>query len=59
MSDEYYGTIKYKGYWEIGGRYGIAINLVQRPFWLHRLMMPLLLGIHWFNGEWKDNEHIQ
>lgn len=43
------GLPKYVGGYQIGGQYGLKINLEKKPIWLHRTMMKLCLGWEWID----------
>ena len=45
------GLPKYVGGYRIGGPTGLQINFQRKPIWLHRVMMRLLLGWEWIDGE--------
>jgi hypothetical protein len=49
-------TDKWVGYWQIGGRLGVAIHREKRPSWLHRFMNKLFFGFEWRDGFWSDNK---
>jgi hypothetical protein len=44
---------KYVGGYRIGGNgaYYTQFNLTRKPIWLHRVMVRLLLGWEWIDGE--------
>ena len=42
---------KYVGGYRIGGPIGLQINFEKKPIWLHRVMMRVLLGWEWIDGE--------
>lgn len=50
------GVENYVGYWQIGGRLGLAIHKTKRPPWLHRFMCKHVFGIEWRDGMWGDNK---
>jgi len=42
---------KYAGGYQIGGAYGLRVNLKKKPIWLHRTMMRLCLGWEWIDAD--------
>jgi hypothetical protein len=44
-----FNELEWVGHYVLGGdsNYNTKIGLVKKPFWLHRTMMKLLLGITW------------
>jgi hypothetical protein len=39
----------YVGGYQLGGEFGLRINLQKKPNWLHRTMMKLCLGWEWID----------
>jgi hypothetical protein len=47
----FYTSPKYVGYYEIGGKHGLRVSLVNKPTWFHRTMVKLCFGWEWFDGQ--------
>ena len=50
------GSELWVGYWQLGGRLGIATFVKKRPPWLHRFMCKRVFGIEWRDGPWNANK---
>ena len=45
-----FGHPKYVGGYQIGGPFGLRVNMTKKPNWFQRKMMALCLGWEWVDA---------